>query len=129
MEEIQTNYPKYSFVSRLNKGEAKRFDCCTWIYRIKEQDRADYSIDVILFNFSGADCPTQDRLSYLELERLFLNEQSKLLNSASIALRTAIDSYEKAGIIQEEVIEELLFYYNHKDDTREEEWEEFEEDE
>lgn len=43
----------YAFVSKLKKGEVKQYDCFTWIYRMEELDNADYSINVVVFNFEG----------------------------------------------------------------------------
>lgn len=51
-----------------------------------------------------------------------MNEQAYLLNKADVYLRTAIDFYKNAGMGKQEIMNELVSYYN------EEEWEENEDE-
>lgn len=123
IEEVKTYYPIYGFVNKINKGEVKRYDAFTWFYREKEEDNADKAISIIIFCFDGAiHAPVLDKMSYLELERFYMNEQAYLLNKAAIYLCTAIDFYKNAGMGKQEIMNELVSYYN------EEEWEEDEDE-
>lgn len=116
VEEVKTYYPIYGFVSKINKGEVKRYDAFTWFYREKEEDNADKTISIIIFCFDGAiHIPVLDKMSYLELERFYMNEQAYLLNKADIYLRTAIDFYKNAGMGKQEIMNELVSYYNEEE--------------
>lgn len=125
-EEIKTYYPKYGFVSQLNKGEVKQYDCFTWIYRMNEQDHADKSINVIAFDFEGANAPLEENMSYLELEAYYLNEQARVVNNAYKALKVACDMFKIAGIEHKTVIDEVIHQYN--DYENKNEWEELEDE-
>lgn len=112
-EEVKAYYSIYEFVSEINKGEVKRYDSFTWFYREKEEDNADKTISIIIFCFEGAiHVPVLDSMSYLELERFYMNEQAYILNKADIYLRTAIDFYKNADISKQEIIDELVTCYN-----------------
>lgn len=37
IEEVQTYYPIYGFVSKINKGEVKRYDAFTWFLSRKRR--------------------------------------------------------------------------------------------
>lgn len=124
-EEIKTYNPKYGFVSQLNKGEVKQYDCFTWIFRMNEQDHADKSINVIVFDFEGANVPLEDNMSYLELETYYLNEQARVVNNAYKALKVACDMFKIAGIEHKTVIDEVIHQYSdYEKENNEEEWEE-----
>ena len=125
-EEVKTYYPKYGFVSQLNKGEVKQYDCFTWIYRMNEQDHADKSINVIIFDFEGANAPLEENMSYLELEAYYLNEQARVVNNAYKALKVACDMFKIAGIEHKTVIDEVIHQYN--DYENKNEWEELEDE-
>lgn len=113
IEEVKTYYPIYGFVSKINKGEVKRYDAFTWFYREKEEDNADKTISIIIFCFDGAiHAPVLDK----KLERFYMNEQAYLLNKADIYLRTAIDFYKNAGMGKQEIMNELVSYYNEDED-------------
>ena len=126
IEKIKTYYPKYGFVSQLNKGEIKQYDCFTWIYRMNEQDHADKSINVIIFDFEGANAPLEDNMSYLELETYYLNEQARVVNNAYKALKVACDMFKIAGIKHKTVIDEVIHQYSNYEN--ENEWEELEDE-
>lgn len=126
IEKIKTYYPKYGFVSQLNKGEVKQYDCFTWIYRMNEQDHADKSINVIIFDFEGANAPLEENMSYLELEAYYLNEQARVVNNAYKALKVACDMFKIAGIEHKTVIDEVIHQYN--DYENKNEWEELEDE-
>ena len=126
IEKIKTYYPKYGFVSQLNKGEVKQYDCFTWIYRMNEQDYADKSINVIIFDFEGANAPLEENMSYLELEAYYLNEQARVVNNAYKALKVACDMFKIAGIEHKTVIDEVIHQYN--DYENKNEWEELEDE-
>lgn len=111
IEEVKTYYPKYGFVSQLNKGEVKQYDCFTWIYRMNEMDNADKSINVIVFCFEGANTPLEENMSYLELERCYLNEQARVVNNAYKALKVACDMFKIAGIEHKTIIDEVIYQY------------------
>ena len=112
-EEVKAYYSIYEFVSEINKGEVRRYDAFTWFYREKEEDNADKTISIIIFCFKSAiHVPVLDSMSYLELERFYMNEQAYILNKADIYLRTAIDFYKNAGISKQEIIDELVSCYN-----------------
>ena len=34
LDNVSTYNPKYGFVSKLNKGEVKQYDCFTWIFTV-----------------------------------------------------------------------------------------------
>lgn len=115
-EEVKTYYSIYDFVSEINKGEVKRYDAFTWFYREKEEDNADKTISIIIFCFDGAiHTPALDKMSYLEIERFYMNEQAYLLNKADVYLRTAIDFYKNAGMDKQKVINELVSCYNEEE--------------
>lgn len=126
IEKIKTYYPKYGFVSQLNKGEVKQYDCFTWIYRMNEQDHADKSINVIIFDFEGANAPLEENMNYLELEAYYLNEQARVVNNAYKALKVACDMFKIAGIEHKTVIDEVIHQYN--DYENKNEWEELEDE-
>lgn len=126
IEEIKTYNPKYGFVSQLNKGEVKQYDCFTWIYRMNEQDHADKSINVIVFDFEGANAPLEENMSYLELEAYYLNEQARVVNNAYKALKVACDMFKIAGIEHKTIIDEVIHQYN--DYENKNEWEELEDE-
>lgn len=126
IEKIKTYYPKYGFVSQLNKGEVKQYDCLTWIYRMNEQDHADKSINVIIFDFEGANAPLEENMSYLELEAYYLNEQARVVNNVYKALKVACDMFKIAGIEHKTVIDEVIHQYN--DYENKNEWEELEDE-
>lgn len=126
IEEIKTYNPKYGFVSQLNKGEVKQYDCFTWIYRMNEQDHADKSISIIVFCFEGANTPLEENMSYLELEAYYLNEQARVVNNAYKALKVACDMFKIAGIEHKTVIDEVIHQYN--DYENKNEWEELEDE-
>lgn len=120
-EEIKAYYSIYEFVSEINKDEVKRYDAFTWFYREKEEDNTDKTISIIIFCFKGAiHVPVLDSMSYLELERFYMNEQAYILNKADIYLRTAIDFYKNADVSKQEIIDELVSCYN-ADEQEEEE--------
>lgn len=110
-EEVQTYYPIYGFVSKLKKGEVKQYDCFMWIYRMNELDNADKSINIIIFSFEGANAPLEESMSYLELERYYLNEQARVVNNAYKALQVACDMFKIAGFKQKTVIDEVIHQY------------------
>lgn len=115
----------YAFASKLKKGEAKQYDCFTWIYRMKELDNADYSINVVVFNFEGANTPLEENISYLELERYYLNEQARVVNNAYKALQVACDMFKAAGFEHKVVIDEVIRQYTYTESTDDkDEWEE-----
>lgn len=125
LDNVSTYNPKYGFVSKLNKGEVKQYDCFTWIYRINEMDNADKSIDIIVFCFEGANAPLEENISYLELERCYLNEQARVVNNAYKALKVACDMFKIAGIEHKTIIDEVIYQYNdYENENNEEEWEE-----
>lgn len=125
-EEVKTYYPIYGFVSKLKKGEIKQYDCFTWFYRMNEQDHADKSINVIIFDFEGANAPLEENMSYLELEAYYLNEQARVVNNAYKALKVACDMFKIAGIEHKTVIDEVIHQYN--DYENKNEWEELEDE-
>lgn len=126
LDNVSTYNPKYGFVSKLNKGEVKQYDCFTWIYRMNEQDHADKSINVIAFDFEGANAPLEDNMSYLELEAYYLNEQARVVNNAYKALKVACDMFKIAGFEHKTVIDEVIHQYS--DYEQENEWEELEDE-
>lgn len=126
LDNVSTYNPKYGFVSKLNKGEVKQYDCFTWIYRINEMDNADKSIDIIAFDFEGANAPLEENMSYLELEAYYLNEQARVVNNAYKALKVACDMFKIAGIEHKTVIDEVIHQYN--DYENKNEWEELEDE-
>ena len=126
IEKIKTYYPKYGFVSQLNKGEVKQYDCFTWIYRMNEQDHANKSINVIIFNFEGANAPLEENMSYLELEAYYLNEQARVANNAYKALQVTCDMFKIIGFEHKTVIDEVIRQYN--DYENKNEWEELEDE-
>lgn len=123
---IETYNPKYGFVSKLNKGEVKQYDCFTWIYRMQGMDNADKSIDIIIFCFEGANVPLEENMSYLELEAYYLNEQARVVNNAYKALKVACDMFKIAGYEHKTVIDEVIHQY--EDYEKENEWEELEDE-
>ena len=115
-EEVKTYYPIYGFVSKLKKGEVKQYDCFTWIYRMKELDNADYSINVVVFNFEGAKTP-----SNLELECYYLNEQARIASNAYKALQVTCDMFKIIGFEHKTVIDEVIRQYTIDEEEEENE--------
>lgn len=115
-EEVKTYYPIYGFVSKLKKGEVTQYDCFMWIYRMNELDNADKSINIIIFNFEGANAPLEESMGYLELERYYLNEQARVVNNACKALQVACDMFKIAGFKQKTVIDEVIRQYTIDED-------------
>lgn len=120
-EEVKTYYPIYGFVSKLKKGEVKQYDCFMWIYRMNELDNADKSINIIIFSFEGANAPLEESMSYLELERYYLNEQARVVNNAYKALQVACDMFKIAGFKQKTVIDEVIHQYTIDEEEDEDE--------
>lgn len=110
-EEVQTYYPIYGFVSKLKKSEVKEYDAFTWFYRMNELDNADKSINIIIFNFEGANTPLEENMSYLELECYYLNEQARIVNNAYNALQVACDMFKIVGFEHKTVIDEVIRQY------------------
>ena len=110
-EEVKTYYPIYGFVSKLKKGEVKKYDAFTWFYRMNELDNADKSINIIIFNFEGANVPLEENMSYLELECYYLNEQARIVNNAYKALQVACDMFKIVGFEHKTVIDEVIRQY------------------
>ena len=120
-EEVKTYYPIYGFVSKLKKGEVKQYDCFTWIYRMKELDNADYSINVVIFNFEGANTPSKENMGYLELECYYLNEQARIVNNAYKALQVTCDMFKIIGFEHKAVIDEIIRQYTIDEEEEENE--------
>lgn len=120
-EEVKAYYPIYGFVSKLKKGEVKQYDCFMWIYRMNELDNADKSINIVIFNFEGANAPLEESMSYLELERYYLNEQARVVNNAYKALQVACDMFKIAGFKQKTVIDEVICQYTIEEEEDEDE--------
>ena len=93
---------------------------------MNEQDYADKSINVIIFDFEGANAPLEENMSYLELEAYYLNEQARVVNNAYKALKVACDMFKIAGIEHKTVIDEVIHQYN--DYENKNEWEELEDE-
>lgn len=125
VEEVKTYYPIYGFVSKLKKGEIKQYDCFTWIYRMKELDNADYSINVVVFNFEGAKTPSKENMGYLELECYYLNEQARIASNAYKALQVTCDMFKVIGFEHKAVIDEVIHQYAYAESADDkDEWEE-----
>ena len=124
-EEVKTYYPIYGFVSKLKKGEVKEYDAFTWFYRMNELDNTDKSINIIIFDFEGANVPLEENMSYLELECYYLNEQARVVDNAYKALQIACDMFKTVGFEHKTVIDEVIHQYAYTEPTNEiDEWEE-----
>lgn len=121
VEEVKTYYPIYGFVSKLKKNEVKKYDAFTWFYRMNELDSADKSINIIIFNFEGANTPSEENMSYLELECYYLNEQARIANNAYKALQVTCDMFKIIGFERKTVIDEVIRQYtiNEEEDENE----------
>lgn len=83
---------------------------------MNELDNADKSINIIIFNFEGANAPLEESIGYLELERYYLNEQARVVNNACKALQVACDMFKIAGFKQKTVIDEVIRQYTIDED-------------
>ena len=67
----------------------------------------------------------EENMSYLELERCYLNEQARVINNAYKALKVACDMFKIAGFEHKAVIDEVIHQYNdYENENNDKEWEE-----
>lgn len=87
---IEQNNENYKLVNAMQNGEVKRFNYTCWIYRANANDT---SINCLLYNFIGAQELPDNDISYLELERIYRNENAKLWARARELTRIAVETF------------------------------------